>query len=101
MKVEVYDRITHDLIVSAPCEDYKIYKAGDDWCIGIEYFDEGIEQDCSDAMILTKADHESPEDDLIIIEYNDEDVCITTAAMHKARNDKKFIEAIMNYLKEV
>lgn len=100
MKVEVYDRITYDLITSAVCEEYKIYKAGDDWCIGIDYFDEGIEQNCSDAMILTKADHDAPEDDLIIIEYNDEDVCIT-AAMAKAGVNKKFGEAIINYLKGV
>lgn len=25
MKVEVYDRITYDLITSAVCEEYKIY----------------------------------------------------------------------------
>ena len=101
MKVQVYDRITYDLITSAVCEEYKIYKAGDDWCIGIDYFDEGIEQDCSDAMILTKADHDAPEDDLIIIEYNDEDVCITAAAMAKSGENKKFGEAIINYLKGV
>lgn len=100
MKVEVYDRITYDLIVSLPCEHYKIYKAGDDWCIAYDYFDERIEQDCSDAMILTKADQDSAADDLIIIEYNDEAVCISAAAIAKARNNKKFAEAIMNYIKE-
>ena len=100
MKVQVYDRITYDLITSAVCDAYNIYKAGDDWCIGIDYFDEGIEQDCSDAMILIKADHDVPEDDLIIIEYNDENVTISAAAMAKASDNKKFGEAILNYLKE-
>ena len=61
----ITNRKTAELLVTASnVIDWKIYKVDDNWCLGITYFDEDIEQDIRDAMTLCPASSDKWKDDL-------------------------------------
>lgn len=68
MTLEVYSAKTFDRICHCPdVEEFNIYKVGDKWVLGIEYFDEAIEQDVTDTMILCEAPTEEAFDEIFVL----------------------------------
>lgn len=74
MKIEVFKALTSEKIVR--CENVEDFTIRDDhygnWVLDITYFDDDIEQDISDSMILCKASDENPWTDLILFTEDDE-----------------------------
>lgn len=68
MTVEIYSaKDFKKICICSNIEDYQIYKNQNKWCVSINYFDEGAEQDCSDAMTLCPATSEEATEDLIVL----------------------------------
>lgn len=74
MKIEVFKALTSEKIVR--CENVEDFAIRDDhygnWVLDITYFDDDIEPDISDCMILCEASDENPWTDLILITEKDE-----------------------------
>lgn len=74
MTVTFYKALTFEKIVKA--ENVEDFAVRDDhygnWVLDITYFDDDIEQDISDSMILCDASDENPWTDLIMITENEE-----------------------------
>ena len=74
MKIEVFKALTSEKIVR--CENVEDFAIRDDhygnWVLDITYFDDDIEQDISDCMILCEASDENPFTDLILITEDEE-----------------------------
>lgn len=74
MKIEVLKALTSEKIVR--CENVEDFAIRDDhygnWVLDITYFDDDIEQDISDSMILCEASDENPWTDLILITEDEE-----------------------------
>lgn len=74
MKIEVFKALTSEKIVR--CENVEDFAIRDDhygnWVLDITYFDDDIEQDISDCMILCEASDGNPWTDLILITEKDE-----------------------------
>lgn len=74
MKIEVFKALTSEKIVR--CENVEDFAIRDDhcgnWVLDITYFDDDIEQDIRDCMILCEASDENPWTDLILITEKDE-----------------------------
>lgn len=74
MTLTFYTALTFEKIVKA--ENVEDFAVRDDhygnWVLDITYFDDGIEQDISDSMILCDASDENPWTDLIMITENEE-----------------------------
>lgn len=73
MTLTFYTALTFDKIVKA--ENVENFAVRDDhygnWVLDITYFDDDIEQDISDSMILCDASDENPWTDLIMIKEDD------------------------------
>lgn len=69
MTVEIYSaKDFKKICICTNIEDYQIYKAlSNNWCVSIDYFDEGIEQDCNDVMTLCPATSDEATEDLIVL----------------------------------
>lgn len=68
MILEVYNAKTFDRICCCPdVEEFNIYKVDNNWILGIEYFDEAIEQDVTDTMILCKAPTDEAFDEIFVL----------------------------------
>lgn len=74
MTLTFYTALTFDKIVKAEnVEDFAVRNDHDgNWVLDITYFDDDIEQDISDSMILCDASDENPWTDLIMIAENEE-----------------------------
>ena len=74
MKIEVFQALTSEKIVSYEnVEDLAIRDDHDgSWVLDITYFDDDIEQDISDSMILCEVSDENPWTDLILITEKEE-----------------------------
>lgn len=74
MKIEVFKALTSEKI--ARCENVEDFAIRDDhygnWVLDITWFDDDIEQDISDSMILREASDENPWTDLIMITEKEE-----------------------------
>lgn len=74
MTLTFYKALTFEKIVKA--ENVEDFAVRDDhcgnWVLDITYFDDDIEQDISDSMILCDASNENPWTDLIMITENEE-----------------------------
>lgn len=74
MTLTFYKALTFEKIVKA--ENVEDFAVRDDhygnWVLDITYFDDDIEQDISDSMILCDASDENPWTDLIMIAENEE-----------------------------
>lgn len=74
MTLTFYTALTFEKIVKA--ENVEDFAVRDDhygnWVLDITYFDDDIEQDISDSMILCDASDENPWTDLIMIAENEE-----------------------------
>lgn len=74
MTLTFYKALTSEKIVR--CENVEDFAVRDDhygnWLLDITYFDDDIEQDISDSMILCEASDENPWTDLIMIAENEE-----------------------------
>lgn len=97
MTLTFYKALTFELIVKAVnVEDFALR---DDhygnWVLDITYFDDDIEQDISDSMILCDASDENPWTDLITIKEDEESMEI------RASEDimKKISEAAASYIR--
>lgn len=67
VKLKVKNRHTDEVIVKeAHVISWKIYDVNDFWVLHITYFDEGIEQECSDTMRLCEASSKKWKDDLSV-----------------------------------
>lgn len=74
MKIEVFKALTSEKIVR--CENVEDFAIRDDhygnWVLDITYFDDDIEQDISDSMILCELSDENPWTDLILFTEDEE-----------------------------
>lgn len=74
MTLTFYKALTFEKIAKA--ENVEDFAVRDDrygnWVLDITYFDDDIEQDISDSMILCEASDENPWTDLIMITENEE-----------------------------
>ncbi|MBP5433401.1 hypothetical protein [Ruminococcus sp.] len=74
MTLTFYKALTSEKIVKA--ENVWDFAIRDDhygnWILDITYYDDGIEQDINDSMILCEASDEHPWTDLIMIKEDDE-----------------------------
>ncbi len=96
MTLTFYKALTFEKIVKA--ENVEDFAVRDDhngnWVLDITYFDDDIEQDISDSMILCDASDENPWTDLIMVCENEEHLDI------KASEDiiKEFLGDVESYL---
>lgn len=68
MKITIFSTHTLEKIVKTfDVEEYKVFLSEGNWILGIDYFDEGIEQDNTDVMALCQASSEDAYDDIFII----------------------------------
>lgn len=97
MKIEVFKALTSEKIVR--CENVEDFAIRDDhygnWVLDITYFDDDIEQDISDSMILCEASDENPWTDLILITEKDESLEIRASE----DNTKRLSAAVAHRLK--
>lgn len=74
MTITFYKALTSEKIVR--CENVEDFALRDDhygnWVLDITYFDDDIEQDINDSMILCEASDENPWTDLIMITEKEE-----------------------------
>lgn len=75
MTITIFSCKTFKLIVKAhDVEEYNVFLSDNNWVLGIEYFNEAIEQTSTDAMILCPATSENAYDDIFIVKTHDNDV---------------------------
>lgn len=68
MTITIFNTHTFEKIVKTfDVEEYKVFLSEGNWILGIDYFDEEIEQDNEDTMTLCRASSEDAYDDIFII----------------------------------
>lgn len=68
MTITIFSTHTFEKIVKTfDVEEYKVFLSEGNWILGIDYFDEGIEQDVEDTMSLCRASSEDAYDDIFIV----------------------------------
>ena len=68
MTLEVYNAKTFDRICYCPdVNEFSIYKVRNNWVLGIEFFNNALEQDSADAMILCEAPTEEAFDEIFVL----------------------------------
>lgn len=73
MTLEVYSAKTFKLICKCPdVNEFSIYKSRNNWVLGIEFFDDALEQDSADAMILCEAPTEEAFDEIFVVKTSGE-----------------------------
>lgn len=99
MTITFYKALTSEKIVK--CENVEDFAVRDDhygnWVLDITYFDDDIEQDINDSMILCEASDENPWTDLIMIAEKEE--LIEIRASEEAI--EKFSTAAVSAIKDI
>lgn len=68
VKLKVKNRHTDEVIVKeSHVLDWEVNEVDGFWVLHVTYFDEGIEQECSDAMRLCEASSKKWKDDLTVM----------------------------------
>lgn len=97
MTLTFYKALTFELIVKAEnIWDFTvIYDHFGHWVLNITYFDDDIEQDITDSMLLCEASDKNPWTDLIMIKEDEDSLEI------RASEDiiKKISEAAASYIR--
>lgn len=87
MTITIFSCKTFKLIVKAhDVEEYNVFLADNNWVLGIEYFNEAIEQTSTDAMILCPATSEDAYDDIFIVKNHHNDAACELLASDQIRS---------------
>lgn len=87
MTITIFSRKTFKRIVKVhDVEEYNVFLYDNNWVMGYDYFDDGIEQDKQDTMTLCPATSEDAYDDIFIVKNHHNDAACELLASDQIRS---------------